>query len=60
LLIGLPKYAYNIALRPVPLRDTSHLARFIPRAALALARTIPLGLIILLDELPSSLPNEIS
>jgi len=33
---------------------TSDLARFSPRAALALARTIPLGLVILFDELPNS------
>ena len=39
---------------------TSDLARFIPRPALALARTIPQGLAILFDELPSSSANELS
>ena len=51
---------YNIALPPAPLEATSDLACFIPRALLALARTIPLGLVILFDELPSSLANELS
>jgi len=35
-----------------PLVATNDLARQLPRAALALARTIPLGLVILFDELP--------
>ena len=38
----------------------SDLARFIPSAALALARTIPLGLVILFGELSSSSANELS
>jgi len=52
---------YNIALPPAPLVATSDLARFISRAALALARTIPLGLVVLFDELtPSSSANHLS
>jgi len=43
-----------------PLVATSDLACIIPTAALALARTIPLGLVVLFGELPSSLANELS
>ena len=59
--MGLPIYTYSMALPPAPLVATSDLVRFIPRAAVALARTTPLkGLVILFDELPSSLVNALS
>jgi len=58
--MGLPVYTYSIALPPAPRVATNDLARFIPRSALALASTIPLGIVILFDELPSSLAKELS
>jgi len=53
-------YTYSMVLPPAPLVATNNLVRFIPGAALALARTIPLGLVILFDKLPSSLANALS
>jgi len=41
-------YIYSIALPAAPLGAVSDITRVIPRAALALVRTIPLGLVILL------------
>jgi len=58
--VGLPICTYNIALPSAPLVATSDLARFIPRAALAVDCIIPLGLVILFDEFPSSSANELS
>jgi len=58
LLVGLPIYTYSIALPAAPLGATNDLARFIHRAALALARTTPLNLVTLFDEFLSSLANE--
>jgi len=49
LLNGAPYIYIQYSSSSGPLVASSDLARFIPRAALALARTIPQGLVILLE-----------
>jgi len=60
LLNGAPYIYIQYRSSSSPPVANNDLARQLPRAALALACTIPLGLVILFDALPSSSANELS